>query len=411
MSEHTASAPVPERFRRASAGALPLAFLGGGALCLAIALVWGLASDRQQFAHSWLLGFMYCFTICAGSLFWILLHHAVDANWSVVVRRLFEHVAALFPYLVALFIPLLFCLPDLYRWLTLDPLADHALAHKSPYLNKGFLLFRLAFYFLYFTFAALLFKTKSVMQDETGDPRLSLGMRRWSNGLMLLFAVSITFAGFDLLMALDHTWYSTMWGVYIFAGSALSSIALAILVSSLLRDAGYLKGVLTVEHDHIMGKLMFAFVIFWAYIGFSQYMLIYYSNIPEETLFFLRRNTGSWLYVSLFLVVGHFILPFLIILTQPAKRGGKRLLFAACWILFMHAVDLFWIIAPSLQTYRDLAAGGDGDTSGFAIHPIDILCLLGFVGVLGALFFRMLEKTDLFPSRDPRLMESIALKN
>ncbi|MCC6355919.1 MAG: hypothetical protein IT577_18685 [Verrucomicrobiae bacterium] len=411
MSEHAASPPAPERFRRASAGALPVAFMGGGILCLAIALAWGLAAERQQFAHSWLCGFMYCFTICAGSLFWVLLHHAVDANWSVVVRRLFETVASLFPYLALLFVPLLFCLPDLYRWLTLDPHADHALAHKSPYLNKGFLLVRLGFYFLYFTFAATLFRTKSVMQDQTGDPRLSLSMRRWSNGLILLFAISITFAGFDLLMALDHTWYSTMWGVYIFAGSALSSMALAILLTFLLRGSGYFKGVLTVEHNHIMGKLLFAFTVFWAYIGFSQYMLIYYSNIPEETLFFLRRNTGSWLYLSLFLVVGHFILPFLLILTQPAKRDGRRLLFAACWLLFMHAVDMFWIVAPSLQAYRDLAAGGHGDTTGFAIHPLDVLCLLGFVGILAALFLRNLEKFDLFPSRDPRLMESITLKN
>lgn len=411
MSEHAASPPAPERFRRASAGALPIAFLGGGVLCLAVALAWGLAADRQQFAHSWLWGFMYCFTICAGSLFWILLHHAVDANWSVVVRRLFENVASLFPYLAVLFVPLLFCLPELYRWLTLDARADHALAHKSSYLNKDFLLFRLGFYFLYFTFAALLFKTKSVMQDASGDPRLSLSMRRWANGLMLPFAISITFVGFDLLMALDHTWYSTMWGVYIFAGSALSSMALAILLAHLLRGAGYFKGVLTVEHNHIMGKLLFAFTVFWAYIGFSQYMLIYYSNIPEETVFFLRRNTGSWFYLSLFLIIGHFILPFLLILTQPAKREGRRLLFAACWLLFMHAVDMFWIIAPSLQSHRDFVAGGYGDTTGFAIHPLDILCLLGFVGVLAALFLRAIDKQDLFPSRDPRLMESIALKN
>lgn len=411
MSEHAPSLPAPERFRLSSAGPWPAILLFGGAFCLAAALVWGLVGDHQQFAHSWLLGFMYCFTICAGALFWILLHHAVDANWSVVVRRLLEQVAALFPYLAILFIPLLFCLPDLYRWLALDPHADHALGHKSPYLNRGFLLFRLGFYFFYFTFAAVLFKTKSVNQDKSGDPRVSLAMRRWSNGLMLLFAISITFAAFDLLMALDHTWYSTMWGVYIFAGSALSSISLAVLLSFLLLDAGYLKGIVTPEHKHIMGKLMFAFIIFWAYIGFSQYMLIYYSNIPEETIFFTRRNTGTWFHTSLFLIFGQFIIPFLLVLTQAAKRVGKRLLIAACLVLAMHAVDLFWIIAPSLQAYRDLANGGPGDTSGLAVHPLDLLCLVGFVGVLGGLFLRALPKTDLFPSRDPRLLESIALKN
>lgn len=408
MSEHAASPPKPERFRPAPM-AMPL--LAGGALCLIVAMIWGFAGDRQQFAHSWLIGFMYCFTICAGALFWVLLHHAVDAAWSVVVRRIFEQVAALFPYLAILFIPLLFCLPDLYRWLALDPHADHALAHKSAYLNKGFLLVRLGFYFLYFTFTAILLKTKSVNQDRTGDPRLTLSMRHWSNGLMLPFALSITFAAFDLLMALDHTWYSTMWGVYIFAGSALSSIALAILISSSLARAGYLKGIVTVEHRHIMGKLMFAFVVFWAYIGFSQYMLIYYSNIPEETLFFTRRNTGSWFHVSIALIIGQFVVPFLLVLTQPAKRTGRRLFVAAWLVLVMHAVDLFWVVAPSLQAYRDLAAGGHGDTSGFAPHPLDLLCLAGFIAVLAGIILRSLPQHDLFPSRDPRLMESIALKN
>jgi hypothetical protein len=214
-----------------------------------------------------------------------------------------------------------------------------------------------------------------------------------------LFAVCLTFAAIDYLMGLDFHWFSTMWGVYIFAGTALSSMCVLVLIITALQSAGYLKNVVTVEHYHVMGKLMFAFTVFWAYIGFSQYMLIWYANIPEETVWFLRRTTETWWYLSQFLVIGHFFVPFLLLLPQPNKRKPAFLCGIAVWILLMHLLDLYVLVLPELHK------------TGVHIHLLDFLCPLAIGCILAAVFLKRLGDTNLFPVRDPRIEASIHLKN
>ncbi len=247
----------------------------------------------------------------------------------------------------------------------------------------------------------------SIGQDRSGALRPTFSARRFSCGTIPLFALCSTFMAVDLVMALDFAWYSTMWGVQLFSGSALSSMALIILTVSFLRKHGYMRDIVSKEHYHIMGKLMFAFVVFWAYISFSQFFLIWYANITEESKFFILRNTEGWYYVSLFLVLGHFAVPFLFLLRQQAKKDERQICAICCWLLFVHLVDVYWLViperGPSLTGGEDLTVGGT--------FFLDLLAIVTIGCTIGYIFLRTLGKHSIYPCRDPRLQESIDLLN
>jgi len=360
---------------------------------------WGAFDSPKQFAFSWLFAFTFFFTITAGSLFWILVHHAVDADWSVVVRRQLENVAWLFPVLAVLFIPIVLNAHTLFKWMNIAPGVDPLLDGKSAYLNQPFFWARAAFYFLFFSTAIFLLRRNSLRQDKDGDPRYTWSSRKMVFPMLPLFALSLTFGAFDWLMGLNYHWFSTMWGVYIFAGSALSSMCVLVLLVTALRSAGYLQGVVSIEHYHIMGKLMLAFTVFWAYIGFSQYMLIWYANIPEETVYFLRRNTASWNTLNIILVIGHFFIPFVILLFQATKKKPLLLCSVAVWILCMHLLDMYVIVLPS---YHE---------AGFNPSWLDLVCFVAVGATMAAIFMKRLGDAPLWPLRDPRLARSLNLKN
>ena len=303
----------------------------GGKLLFTVALAvvslslaaWGSLLPGKQFAFSWLFAFTFYFTIAAGALFWILVHHAVDADWSVVVRRQLENIAWLFPVLAILFIPIIFNAPTLFKWMKIAPGQDVLLDAKVAYLNEPFFWARAAFYFLFFSVATFLLRRNSVRQDKDGDARYTWSSRKMVFPMLPLFALSLTFGAFDWLMGLDFHWFSTMWGVYIFAGSALSSMCVLVLLVTALRSAGYLEGVVTVEHYHIMGKLMLAFTVFWAYIGFSQYMLIWYALFPapqHRQLEHAQRHPGRR---PLLRAVCHFAFPSDEEKAAPPLRRGR----------------------------------------------------------------------------------------
>ena len=222
-------------------------------------------------------------------------------------------------------------------------------------------------------------------------------MRKFGIAGIPALALCLTFSGFDWLMGLDYRWFSTMWGVYLFAGAAGASMSLLVLIVTAFKKRGYLT-VVNDEHYHIMGKFMLAFCIFWAYIGFSQYMLIWYANIPEETIYFRIRNTESWWYFSQFLVVGRFFLPFPLLLFQATKKT-KLIDWVAVWILLMHLLDVYVIVLPALHP------------RGFSPSVLDLLALAGIGGILGWLFLRNVARSSLFPTRDPRLALSLKLTN
>ena len=276
---------------------------------------------------------------------------------------------------------------------------------KFGYLNINVWYIRFVLYFVVLAFLANFLRGKFIKQEKDGSFKHTVKARAFSCMMLFPFALTITFAAVDWVMALDYNWFSTMWGVYIFAGSAWSSMALMLLVVSYLRSLGYLQKVVSQEHYHIMGKLLFAFTVFWAYIAFSQYFLIWYANIPEETRWYLVRNTEGWRWVSIFIVVGHFIAPFVLLLSQPRKKNVFLVCLIAGWVLFMHVVDLYWNIIPQ----RGPTLGRDVIIPGAWIGDIVALCAV--FGTLGFIYLRKLGSASLYAWRDPRLMESVNLRN
>ncbi|HEX4708744.1 MAG TPA: hypothetical protein VH229_13555, partial [Candidatus Udaeobacter sp.] len=326
-------------------------------------------------------------------------HYAVDAEWTVVVRRQLENIAMLLGVLALLFIPILVLRHHLYEWMNILPGKESNLDSKRQYLNEPFFIARAVFVFAYFFVAAYLLRRLSVRQDKDGNPGYTIWLRRVSFVSLPLFAISLTFGACDWLMGLNYHWFSTMWGVYIFAGAAGSSMSLLVLVITALRRAGYLKEVVTIEHYHIMGKWMLAFSVFWAYIGFSQYMLIWYANMPEETQFFIVRNTQSWWPLTMLLVIGRFFIPFPVLLMQSIKKHPHQLSIVAGWMLCMQMLDIYIVVLPSLH--------------GTGFHPSiwDLLSLIAIGATLAFAYLRLVPRASLFPVRDPRLIESLQTVN
>src|SRR5436305_5936909 len=400
MSERLHTAPMPEggyfdsrRFTELSTllGVIAVVSL---VLCLVGAFV-----NPHQFSYSWLFAFVFFFTLCAGCFFWTIVHHATDADWSVVVRRQLENIAALLGVLAVLFVPILLLRHHLYAWMDIPPGHEASLDSKRAYLNWHFFLVRAVVFLGFFAFAALALRRFSSRQDKDGNPRFTIGMRRVSFISLPMFALCLTFGAFDWLMSLNYTWFSTMFGVYIFGGAAGSSVSLLVLVIPALRQAGYLKDVVALEHYHIMGKWMLAFCVFWAYIGFGQYMLIWYANMPEETQYFITRNTESWWALSMLLVVGRFFGPFAFLLLRSIKKEPHRLCYVAGWIVCMQMLDMYLIVLPALHG------------TGVHVSIWDLVSLIAVGATLGFVYLRVVPRTSLFPIRDPRLIESLKLTN
>jgi hypothetical protein len=400
MSERSQAVPAPEGeyFERNRFAGLSL-LLGVIALVALVLCAVGAFVDPHQFSYSWLFAFAFFFTLCAGCFFWTVVHHATDAEWSVVVRRQLENLAALLVVLALLFVPILLLRHHLYVWMDIPPGAEPSLDSKRAYLNWGFFLGRAVFFFGFFILASLFLRRFSVQQDKDGNPRFTIWMRKVAFTSLPLFALCLTFGAFDWLMSLNYRWFSTMFGVYIFAGAAGSSMSLLVLVITALRQAGYLKDVVTLEHYHIMGKWMFAFCVFWAYIGFGQYMLIWYANMPEETQYFITRNTESWWILSMLLVIGRFFGPFAILLLRSIKKQPHRLCYVAGWILCMQMLDMYLVILPALHG------------TGVHVSIWDLVSLIAIGATLGFVYLQIVPRTSLFPIRDPRLIESLKLTN
>jgi hypothetical protein len=401
MSHHIAI-PNSEKFDSKKAASLKTIFQIMAVIGLIGAGIIGFASPKL-FAFSWLFAFFFGFTICLGCFFWNCLHHATDSEWSVVIRRQMENVSALLKVVAVLFIPIaaiIIVKPELmYSWI--HPHLEDSLMQgaKGKYLNISYFWVRAIGIFGFLFVLSNILRNRSMAQDTDGAAKHTFTMRKAAIAGIPVMALSVTFGGIDWLKALNHHWYSTMWGVYLFAGAAGSSMAVLILVCKWLKSLGYLQPV-TDEHFHTMGKFIFAFTVFWGYIGYSQYMLITYANIDEETIYFRLRNTESWNWLSMALVFGRFFLMFVPLLFQGVKKSSK-IIFCASWIIFMQCLDLFMIIIP------EYAPGGFSFTGFIAC----VITWLAVVGILGTFFLRHLSQGYLFPTKDPRLAESLKLTN
>lgn len=400
MSDRSHNLPTPEGEHFESSRFAGLSILLGALALIGIVLsIVGAAVDPHQFSFSWLFAFAFFFTLCVGNFFWTIVHHATDAEWSVVVRRQLENIGSLLAVMAIFFIPILLLRHHLYTWMDIPKGAEAALDTKRAYLNFGFFLFRAILFFGLFIIATQLLRRLSIRQDGDGNPRHTIWMRKIAFAGLPIFALCLTFGAFDWLMSLNYKWFSTMFGVYIFAGTAGSSMSLLVLVITALRRAGYFNNVITMEHYHIMGKWMFAFVVFWAYIGFGQYMLIWYANMPEETQYFITRNTESWWALNMLLVIGRFFGPFAILLLRSIKKTPNQLCMVAGWILFMQMLDMYIVVLPALHG------------TGIHVSIWDFVALLAIGSTLAFAYLRLLPRSSLFPVRDPRLIESLRLTN
>lgn len=430
--------------------------IGVGVAALLVAAGAGIAlMGLRGFLHAYLINFAFFLTLVLGGLFFVVLQHLVRAGWSVVVRRVAELVSANAILMAILFVPILLSVfvgetgldqsklraswdPmsaeqkathdnnfETYRKkqedaanaerFVLYPWASEAYRKKFPlvqdktaYLDPEFFAVRWVIFLGLWVGMALYFLRGSVRQDKSGDPEITTRMQLWSAPAMILLAFTLTFGAFDLLMSLQPTWFSTIYGVYIFAGSLVGFLAIAILLFMLLQKSGRLVNAVTVEHYHDLGKLLFAFVVFWGYVSFSQFMLIWYGNIPEETHWFTLRKDGVWWYVSIVgLVFGHLIFPLLGLLSRHVKRSRVMLAFWCVWLLAAHWIDLCWNIMPGRTdtVYGDTVLGA----AGFAF--VCAACFVGMGGLFVAGVARAGGQNSLVPEKDPRLGESLAFEN
>ena len=364
----------------------------------------GEVPGNMRWVHPYLISVVYFLSITIGALFFIIIHHLVRAGWSTVLRRIAEAVSLNFVLMAILALPLLH--PDvmavLFKWV--EPgiyKKDALIGVKEAYLNDGFFRIRIIAYFAIWIGFSLFYYRMSTKQDETGDPKLSRTMGRATPIAVLLFAISVSFAGFDLLMSLDAHWFSTMFGVYFFAGCVLSWHAFLALTVVWLQKNGRLTNAISAEHMQDVGKMVFAFTVFWAYVAFSQYMLYWYGNIPEETAWYLRRQEiftwGAW---GFFLVFGHFAIPFLFMLSKHVKRKKTTLAIGASWVLIVHWCDLYYIVMPQLLDGKE-----------FPFHMMDVTIFLTVGGIYLVSTSWFLGRSSLLAKKDPRLPEALAFHN
>jgi hypothetical protein len=422
----------------------------------------------RRFYFAYLVSFVFFLSIALGALIFVLLQHLTRAGWSVSVRRSAEGLATTMPILFALSAPIIVSVlvqrGDLYRWA--QPMSaqvaqqhqnpahadesviagsgssgasapasqehPHPSAHAVPpldeltlkkraMLNPWFFTLRIVLYFAIWSAIAIWYWRLSAEQDKTGSIELTERMQARSAPMLLVLAITMTFAAFDLLMSLDPHWFSTMMGLYFITGCILASFAALILCLGMLQRLGYLRLSVTTEHYHDLGKWLFGFVFFWGYIAFSQYMLIWYASIPEEVGWYVRRGASTaaehlrppdghgslngWTIVSVILLLGQFVIPFIGLMSRSVKRRRPLLMFWAAWVLVFHWVDLFWVIMPELDVNH--ATG----LSRVHFGVVEILCFLGVGGIFLATYLRFLAKNALRPLHDPRIDEAVMFQN
>ena len=356
--------------------------------------------DRALAAYH--VAFVYWAGIAMAALLINMAFQAGKAKWYVVLRRVLETVPLSGVLFVVLFIPVLLGMGHLFPWLhpeRLSPELRELAEHRRPYLNVPFFVVRAALYFAVWIAIARLLYGWSVRQDGEGGALLTLRQRRLGAGALPLMAIVISFAAFDWQMSLDLHLASTIFGVYFFAGSFLAAFAVLILALASTRTVEGTPGALmNANHWHSLGKYLLAFVAFWAYIAFSQFMLIWIANLPEEVPWYLARGRGGWLTTAVFLVVFHFLVPFFVLLHRDLKRSPRALSFIAVWVLLVHYIDVYWVMMPALQHDPRGAVG---------LHWTDLTAVLGVGGAFAAYVVWRVRGVSSVPVGDPYLSESL----
>jgi hypothetical protein len=368
--------------------------IAGGAGA-AVSLI-GLFLDRRQFFQSYLMTYMLLLGATLGSLALGMIHQLSGGAWGVVTRRIFGAASRVLPVLSVLFLPLLLGLHDLYEWTHHDVVAaDPVLSGKQAYLNTPFFIVRAALYFAVWNAIAYFLNRWSLDQDRSPDPRIARRMQRLSGGGLVAYGLTLTFASFDWVMSLDPHWFSTIYGVLFMGGQGLTALAVMILALAWLSRREPLNTIVVPSHFHDLGNLMLAFVMLWAYFSFSQYLIIYSGNLPEEITWYTRRLSTGWRVIGIALVLFHFAVPFLILLSRKVKRNPQLLVKVAAGVIIVRLIDLFWLIAPEFHRER------------FSISWLDLLLPLSLGSVWLGCFIWQLRGRPLLPLHDPQFHEAL----
>jgi hypothetical protein len=362
-----------------------------------VACVAGYLNDPVRFHRSYIVAFAYVAAAGLGAFFFVMVQYLTGSAWSVTMRRIMENIMITLPACAILFLPIAFGLKDIYPWM--DKTANPLLGTKGAYLTENFFVLRTYIYFALWSIWIFSIYYQSTKQDKERSARQMNVIARWSAPGLFLAVVVGTLAAYDWLMSLEPHWYSTIFGLYILAGGALTFMSFVTLICLGFRRAGILKNSITPEHYHDLGKWLFALTAFYTYMAFSQYLLIWYANLPEETVWYRHRSVGSWLGISLAMPFIRFLIPFFVMLSRPAKRSLKMIAALAIWSIVVEYIDLYWVVMP---TYFK---------SGPQISWLDFATLAATLSICGLVFWSRFRKNKLAPVGDLRFEQSLHFEN
>lgn len=349
----------------------------------------------DRFYEAYLVAWVYWTGLGLGSLAILMVHHLSGGAWGVVIRRILEAAARTLPAMAVLGLPILAGMGHLYHWSLPEAASDPVIADKAAYLNVPFFIGRYVFYFAVWSFMTMRLTALSAEQDKTGDPALTDKMMRISGAGLLIYGLTVTFAVVDWTMSVNPHWFSTMWGLLYVVGQGLSALAFAIFMLARLSKERPMDHVVNASHFHDLGKLMFAFIMLWAYLSFSQFLIIYSANTQEEIPHYFVRSQHGWQWVGWTLVLFHFILPYVLLLARDVKRDWSRVSRIALWVIGIRVVDYYWHVAPEFHH------------EGLAVSLIDIALPIALGGVFVALFAMQLKGRPLLPLQDAGLAKAL----
>jgi len=366
-----------------------------------IAFTWGLIGvalalffargNPDQFFRSYLLAFVYWLAIPTGCMAILMLHHLTGGLWGYPIRRLLEAGTRTFLPMAALFVPVLLGMRRLYKWAQPEAVAaDPMLEYKHPYLNPQFFTLRAVIYFVIWLTLAWFLNRWSGEQDRTGDPRLAARMEALSGPGLILWGIAVTYSSIDWVMSLEAHWFSTIYGMIVMIVCALTAMSFVVFVLRKLSGEKPIAEAVSPAQFNDLGNLMLTFVMLWAYLGFSQFLIIWAGNIKDEIPWYRARAFGGWGAVAVVLIVLHFALPFLLLLQRGVKRRLHVLSIVAGTLIVLSLVDVYWLVAPAYEK------------DGPRVYPLDICAVVGIGGIWIGLFFRELKKWPLLPVHDPR---------
>ena len=400
--EMTYSPPVADLDARRSRALV----VGGAGLVLCGI---GFFLDRDHFFRSWLIAFLLFLGISLGSMALMMIQHLSGGTWGVF-RRVFEASSRTVPFMFVLFVPVILGMTSLYVWTHPEHVqADEILRHKSLYLNSAFFIGRAVLYFAIWSGLSIVLNRLSARQD-TGEVSVNPTIQRVSGAGIVLYALTVTFAGIDWIMSINPHWYSTLFGFLMMGGQGLAALAFTIVICTILIKREPLNSLFTPNHFHDLGKLMFAFVMLWAYFNFSQFLLTYAANLVEEIPYMITRTSHGWQYLALFLITFHFAVPWLLLLSRRTKRTPHRLVVIAAWLLFARYADLYMLVSPEFVSSGSNVhlVEGQEAVSHFFVHWLDLAAPVAIGGLWFWMFLTELKKRPMLAIGDPYLRESLA---